>query len=443
MYIGLIRICLLMGIFTISMSAMGIKEVLRETIETNPHISQKIHEYKEVVEDLQIAKKGWKPTLDYLGSMGKEWTKNSSTGFENVNYNVYQHSLILTQNIFSGWSTTHQINIQKARIAASAYHMIETVNDTAFNLVRYYIEVLKSKELLNVANENIDIVDSIYQKVQKLYNAGLTTKSERNKVAASLALSKSNYITQENRLQNALYQFKFYYGKSVKTDDFIDPDTSFPMPHHYKDGLDRTLKNNPSIIVQSYNIKVAKEDYLEKKSKYYPKVDIELRRSWSRNLGAVVGRDDRYSALLKVQYNFFNGFKDKSTLQKGISKINKEAQLLEKTKREAMQTYDLSWAAYEELQKQWKHLEEYKKYAVRTLRLYSKEFDMGKRSLLDLLSAQNDIINSKSQIIRTKYNFMFAKYRILDSQGDLLTAILDKNRPYNLKEITDKLPKSK
>ena len=50
------------------------------------------------------------------------------------------------------------------------------------------------------------------------------------------------------------------------------PDSSFPLPNHYEDGLKETLKNNPSIITQSYNIKVAREDYKEKKANIIQKL---------------------------------------------------------------------------------------------------------------------------------------------------------------------------
>ena len=427
--------------FSLNANATTLRDVISQTINNSPKIKEQVHNYRATIEDIKIAKKGWLPTLDYLGGIGYEETKNSSTQFKNVNFHVYEQSLILSQNIFNGWSTTHQIKTQEARVAAASYHMIEVVNDTSFNLTRYYIEVLKSRELLKIAKENIDINKNIYTKIQKLYKAGLTTKSEREKVSASLALARSNYITQENQLRNALFQFKFYYGKSLDKNEFIEPVVDFSMPTSYKAGLDRTLKHNPSIIVQKYNIKVAKEDYKEKKSRYYPKVDIELRRSWDRNLGGVEGKDDRFRAMLTLQYNLFNGLKDKATIQKGISKINQEVQILGETKREAAQTYDLSWAAYQELQKQLKYLLEYKKYAIKTLRLYSKEFDLGRRSLLDLLSAQNDLINSKSQIVKTKYNLLFAKYRILDAEGDLVTTILKDNKPYEIKKVKDTLPK--
>jgi len=99
---------------------------------------------------------------------------------------------------------------------------------------------------------------------------------------------------------------------------------------------------------------------------------------------------------------------------------------------------------------QLQNLKEYNKYSEKTLELYKEEYDLGRRSLLDLLSAQNDAINSRAQIITAEYDRLVAKYRILDAMGLLVLAITgdtDKlTSKVNLygdseaKEILDTLP---
>ena len=70
-----------------------------------------------------------------------------------------------------------------------------------------------------------------------------------------------------------------------------------------------------------------------------------------------------------------------------------------------------------QLQDQVHHIKEYKQFAQKTLSLYKKEYYLGKRSLLDLLSVQNDLVGAKSQLINVEYNLLFSKYRILNAMG--------------------------
>ncbi len=414
------------------LNANTLKKTIEEVLSNNPVLKERIKNYKATLEDVKIAKSGWLPKIDYLGGIGYEKIRNNSTGYKYKNNTIYESTLKLVQNIFEGWGTVHRIKTHEARVAAAAYNYIEKANDITFNLVNYYIKVIKDRELLKIAQENIKINQAILQKVKKLYDSGLSAKSEVEKINASLALAQANQIVQRNNLKDSLYQLKFYYGRFADPDNLSVPIFTYKLPKTYKEGLNFALNNNPSILVQKYNIVVAKEDYKEKKSKYYPKFDIEATRTWNKDSGGVDGIDHRYRIALTVTYNIFNGFSDKATIQKGISKINQEISIENDLKRQTSQSFDLSWNAYKEIQNQLKYLKNYKKFATSTLRLYNKEYDLGKRSLLDLLSAQGDLINAKSQIVSAKYNLLFAKYRILDAMGIMLSEILkDKSQYYS------------
>jgi len=411
--------------------ALNLQEAMLETMQTNPLIQERVKHYNATREDVTIAKSGWLPKLDYLGGIGREWGKNLYTDRDWSDYRIYENTLLLTQNIFNGWSTTHQISTQEARLMASAYNYIEVVNDTGFRLVNYYLEVVKNRELLKIAEENIRINEEIYNKVDKLYQGGLTTKSEMEKAAASLALARSNHVVQQNNLRDAVFQFKYFYGQKVDPAALEIPDLALPLPESYEKGRAFAFSNNPSILVQRYNIKVAQEDYEEKKSRYYPSVDIRARSSWNYNMGGERdGHDDRYRVTAAVTYNLFNGFADQAAIQKGVSKVHQEVMLKQDLMRKTEESFDLSWVAYRHLKTKLQHLQEYKVHAVNTLRLYAKEYEMGRRSLLDLLSAQNDLINAKSQIVTTRYNYLFAKYRILDAMGTMVPVIVGQSKSY-------------
>ncbi|WP_201353698.1 TolC family outer membrane protein [Hydrogenimonas urashimensis] len=426
------KIGVLMALLSVHpLFALNLQEAMLHILQTNPLIQERLKNYNATREDVTIAKSGWLPKLDYYGGVGREWGKNLYTDHDWNDYRIYENSLLLTQNIFNGWSTTHQINTQQARVLAAAYNYIEVVDDTGYRLVNYYLEVVKNRELLKIAEENIRINEEIFNKVNKLYQGGLTTKSEMEKAAASLALARSNEVVQRNNLSDALFQFKYFYGEKVDPEAFEIPDLALSLPGSYEEGRNYALNHNPSILVQRYNIKVAQEDYEEKRGRYYPSVDIRARSSWNYNMGGERdGHDDRYRVTATLSYNLFNGFADKAAIQKGVSKVQQEVMLKHDLMRKTEESFDLSWAAYEHLKNKLEHLQEYKLHAVNTLRLYSKEYEMGRRSLLDLLSAQNDLINAKSQIVMTKYGYLFSKYRILDAMGTMVPAVVGRSGIY-------------
>ena len=409
------------------LSAEDLRTTVNEVLSTNPIVLERLKNYNSTKEDITIAKSGFYPKLDLALGAGYEHTQlknRPATPDSSFDFEVYDNSLTYTHNIFEGFKTVYQIKEHENRTIAAAYHYVEKVNSTAFEMVNQYLLVLKQRELLANAQENIDINKEILEKVQKLYDSGLTTLSEVNKIQSSLSLANSNYVVQENNLKDAVFNMHEVFGRHLNIESMTKPKTDFNFPDNIDDAVQFAIQNNPSLLVSKYNIKLAQATYHKKKSPFYPQFDIEVSQNYTKNLGASEGERNRFRAMALVKYNLFNGFADEASLQQSISEVNKEVHIKDTLRRETINDLALSWAANDQLTKQLVPLQQYKDYAETTLNLYKKEYDLGRRSLLDLLSAQNDFINSKSQIINAEYSLIYAKYRILDALGTLVTTIL-------------------
>ncbi len=421
--------------------AQDLKTTLIEVINTNPTIQERLKNYNATKEDIDIAKSGYYPKLDLTIGVGNEinqertrYDGTSTLLDENGNIvddstlSVYQNSITLTQNIFNGFSTNSKVSQQKHSTSAAAYSYIENVNDISFKLIDSYLQVMRNNELLENAKANVDINEEIFKKVQKLYDAGLTTLSEVNKIESSLSLAKSNYVVQENTLIDMTYNLQRIVGRYLDVEKMHKPILNIALPANIEDAAQYAMQNNPSLLVATHNLKRAQHIYKEKKSAYFPKIDIEISQHMNKNLSGIEGVDNRLRAMAYLKYNLFNGFSDKANIQKSISRIHQEVETKNDLRRQVVEGLNLSWAANEKLGDKLKHLSEYKKFALKTLTLYSKEYDLGRRSLLDLLSAQNDFIAAKQQIIDTEYSMLFAKYRILDAMGILVQSVLEDNQ---------------
>ena len=409
-----------------SLAAQDLKTTIEEVLSTNPVVLERLKNYNATKEDIVNAKAGYYPKLDLSLGVGYEHTvKRDGNNDGTFDYSVYQNSLKYTQNLFQGFKTTYQVQQQENQTISSAYSYIEKVNDTAFETVNSYLQVMRNKELLDNAQANVDINKEIFDKVKKLYEAGLTTLSEVNKIESSLSLAKANFVVQENTLLDVTYTLQRIVGRYLDVDEMQKPRLNIALPVSMEDAATIAIKNNPSLLVSAYNIKIAQAAYKESDSLYYPSIDIEISQSMNNNLSAIEGQDNRFRAMAYLTYNFFNGFADTALKQKSISNIHKEVQTKNKLRRETIEGLNLSWAANEKLNVQLDHLIAYKNFAFKTLTLYAKEYDLGRRSLLDLLSAQNDFIGAKAQLINTEYNMLFAQYRILDAMGSLVGVLVE------------------
>ncbi|RXK11787.1 hypothetical protein CP965_11430 [Halarcobacter mediterraneus] len=426
-----------------SLNALSLEESVKESLHTNPIVKERLKNFREVQQDLNIAESEWYPSLDYRATFGrnsagelKDYDEDDKYKhqIEDETYNNYTQSLKLTQNIFNGFSTTNKIDYQKARILAAAHHYIENANDVAFQMVGSYLDTIRTYRLLQNAKDNVKVNEKIFEDVQSLFDTGLTTKSEMTKIHSSLSLAKSNLVVQQNNMIDKGFRFKRLLGRNVKVSDLSLPKLNYVMPESLERATIFAINNNPSILVSNYNIKGAQSLYKEKKSKYYPKVDLEIEQLYNdvsaRN--NYDSPDDRTRAYITLSWNLYKGGAHQADIQKSRSSINREVEIQRDLKRQTIESLELSWSAYEMLTEQLKELYKYYEYSEETLASYQSEYEMGRRTLLDLLSAQNDLINSKNQIINAETDKLFAQYRILDAMGLLVSSILDENEYSNI-----------
>lgn len=407
-----------------TLNALSLREGMDEVLSTHPVVLERLHNYRATLEDLRITEAQYLPTLDYSASVAREKTKSPTTQNVSRSLSSYEHSLELTQNLFNGFGTVYEADYQKARILAASNHYIENANDIAYSFVNIYINALKNRDLLCIAKANVQFNEEIYDKVNKLYTAGITTRSESEKADTSLSLAKSNYVVAKNNLDDAMFNLERVLGRHVNAQDLEDGSFSGVLPSTIEEMKEYARSHNPSVLVSEYNVKAAYAQREASYKNYYPKIDAFARQSWANDVGGIAGDDDRTKFGLTLTYNLYRGGADESQAQKNLSKMHQEGENKRETVRKLDEQGELSWSAKTYISEQLVHLKRYEATSAKTLELYQKEYDLGRRTLLDLLVAQNDSVAAQSQIVRAENDLLFAHYRILDAMGSMVQNIL-------------------
>lgn len=420
--------------FHTTLFGLSLKESVIEVLNTNPVIKERLKNFRVTQQDLNMAESEYYPKLDLLASYGYTTSGEVNSDVVDSEFTSYESSLTFTQNLFDGFGTMHKVDYQEARILAAAYKYLEVSNDMAYRMTSAYINVLTSNELAQTARENVQINEEIYLKVKKLFDSGITTDSEVKKIQSALSLARSNLTVKRNNARDAGFTFRRMLGRMPQVNELQKPELDIAMPESIERAAMYSIEHNPSLLVSRYNIKGAQDLWKQRKKDNYPKIDLKLNQVYNDSeRNPFVTANDSFRASVVLTYNLFRGGYDSANIQKHLTIINQEIEIKRELKRQVIEGLELSWSAYEMLGKQLKDLREYSIYSEQTLELYREEYDLGRRSLLDLLSSQNDVINSRSEIIQAEYDQLFAKYRILDAMGLLVTSLVGDTQEYTSK----------
>ncbi len=401
-------------------SPMPLNEILEIVTKTNPEILEALERYRSVKAERSIATSGYWPKVGTELSAGPEMTEGLDTNDVRENHTAATATLYARQNLYNGGKTTAFINETDARILTAAYEVLNVANRVFLETSEAYILVLKARELLKFAEENVLTQEKILEQVKEKSAAGFSRISDLNNSEARLALVRGNYISKQQDLNQAVVQFHRQFGRLIRPDQFIVPEPAFEFPATVDETVDIALRHHPALEVAKYNIQVRKYSYEKAKADYWPSLDLELEAQHRENTNGSAGETDQASAMLKFNYTFFDGGARKGEKGKNYGFLHKEYQRAYVERRNVNQTARLAWNIFQAEKHKEKFLAEHVALSAKTLEAFKDEYFVGRRTLLDLLNMENDYNSARNSRAESKYSYLIAYYRISQATGALL-----------------------
>jgi len=414
------------------LSAMSIKEVVQKSIETHPKIKIKKEELYVEKELLTTAKSGYLPTIDLSYSVGPEITKTIANSRERVDETRQEASGVLTQNLFAGFDTENRVEQQKSLILSASDSVKDSANSLALEAVGVYVDLLCSKELLNIAAENVGVHKKYLKQIKEKVDAGVGRSSDYKQTLSRYENAQSTFLLTELNYKNAISSYQRVLPGAVSAEDLEKPTLGALPASDLESLIALSMKNNPTVRVSKDNVAVARYSLKRSDAAYYPKADIVAKATWDRNLyGISVDKNvpSQYleniglNAMLVISYNLFNGLSDEANKEVNRHKLLKENATLEDSKRFIEASVKLAWQTYLSSEKQLIHIDKNIAASADTVADYKEENDLGRRSIIDLLNIELEYNAARNRKVTAEYSRLIAYYKILAYSGAMLESM--------------------
>jgi adhesin transport system outer membrane protein len=403
-------------------SAATLQEVVVDNINQNPEVQQALQSYAAVMQEIRQAKAGYYPTLDATLGYGYEWT-DKENGVQDEELNRREARLNLNQMIFDGFATSSEVKRQQARAASRASNYKDTAQRYVLASSRAYLEVQRREQLLQLARESLYNHVTLYDQIRRRSESGMGTLASLQQAEGRLALSEVNMLAAENNLRDAQASYRRVVGQPVPDTLEAFDSSILVLPETLDAAIEKGLANQPVASLAQADVEATLAQRDAAKSRMYPRLDFEVERRWDENIDGTPGDDEDLTAMLRLRYNLFNGGADKARIRQTEHQIGEAQAIQRDAQRQIRESVELSWNAYEILQRQQEYLEKHVRSSEDTRDSYKKQFDIGQRSLLDLLDTENEVFSAKNQLADARIDSEIAKLRILTGTGELLEAL--------------------
>ena len=407
----------------VDVSAKSLKDIVAETLETNPELQASRYLVRSRDEEVRLAKGAYYPTVDANLGVGHQSRNAPSTGFDDVDLTRQESGIQARQLLFDGFATSEEVDRQLARRTSSYYEYQATAENIALRTAEVYMDVMRRADLLELAQQSLSEHQSIYEQMVLRNRSGVGSKADLAQIEARLALAHGNVIAAQNNLRNANSSYLRVTGLLPDLTEMTLFSMASPLPASLELAIDSALENHPTAYSAAADVKAAEAQYRTAKSPFMPTVHLEADKSWNEDVDGVVGKDEDLVVALRLRYNLYNGGSDSARKGQTAYLLEQAKSIGKDTERQIIESMRLSWSAHESIATQMPYLEAHVTAAASTKSAYAKQFNIGRRTLLDLLNTENEVIGAKRSLINAQYDGELARMRIMNSAGQLLTAL--------------------
>ncbi len=404
--------------------ATSLLATVQQALATHPDIRVQTNELQARAKEIEQARAGYKPRVDVTAAGGWEWNDNASTrgaGYGDGRSLVRKEAgAKLTQMLFDGYATDSEVGRQQARYESMRRRLDGTSLNVALDAVKSYLDVLRHRELLRLSGENLRAHERTESQIRLRLEAGVGSSVDLEQVSGRRANADASRISDVVNLKDVETKYLRTVGvpAAAKLGAVRAPDEA--LPRSLDEAMQVALAEHPTLLSAKADIEAAMAQHEAARQNDFPKLDFELGANWGDDQNGLEGTNKDMSALVRLRYNLYSGGRDSARKAQTAHLLNEAKEVRNQTYRQVVESLRLSWAAYQATRSQLGSLRDYVRATSATRKAYGKQFNIGKRTLVDLLNIENELFEARRSLVNARYDNLYAQFRILAGMGQLL-----------------------
>ena len=405
----------------IATQALELKDVVEQTLKNNAEVRMKWHTFRSSVEEQGVAKAGFLPSVDLSYAVARENNKIPTTSGSVTKQDFTRHgyTVAVNQNVFSGFITTNQVKQLDYTSRARYYEYLATAEQQGLEAVRAFMDVVRYSKLVGIAEENYAIHKGIYEQILQRVTQGVGRRVDLEQIAGRLALAESNLVNELSNLNDVSARYARITGEAPPNELKL-PGLNLGLVPTPADLMVVADRSNPSLQAARAFYRAAEAEIDVRRGAFSPTLDLRANKSSTHNKDDVKGRTDEQAVELVLSMNLYRGGADRARLASATERRDEAEALGVKSCRDMRQQVSIAYNDTVRIGSQLESLRQHQLSTEKARDAYRKQFDIGQRTLLDMLDSENELFEARRELLNAELNQQLAVYRVLGESGRLM-----------------------
>ncbi|MGI9403902.1 MAG: TolC family outer membrane protein, partial [Hyphomicrobium sp.] len=392
-------VCLIGGPFFAASSAVaeGLPEALGAAYAYNPRLDAQRAFLRATDEDVARAMSGYRPEV--RGEAFGGWRRDDeipSTILDGVT-KPRGFRVDAEQPIFTGFQTYHAVNQAEADVRAEREVYRDVESKVLLDAVRAYMDVVRDKEVVRLAENNVNVLSRELKATQDRFSVGEVTRTDVAQAEARRADAVSALETARANLRTSRGSYLQVIGHPPS--DLFDPGPPDQfLPGSLEEAINISNNENPLVVAALYREQAAGYEVKKIRGELLPTVTLEASYDQRLDETKFLEKSERSEVLGRISIPFYQAGEVSARVRQAKQIQIGRLQEIEQFRTEEAQEVVAAWAQLEAARSQIESdtvSVESNKVALEGVR---EEETPSQRTVLDVLDAEQEYVNAQVRL---------------------------------------------
>jgi outer membrane protein, adhesin transport system len=402
-----------------------LEQAIAAALETSPEINQAIMNKEAIEFEREQAQGLYMPRVDIEASAGIRRLENPTRrtlGIADDELYPLEAGITAEQTVIDFGRRHGELLRQAARTDGAALRVAERSENTALLVSRQYLDILLQQRIVAAADDNVTFHRNLVGDLGQGVTQGSISIADQQQAQERLQAAVVRKTEAEESLVNAQIALQTLTGLSI---------SGAAMPQSLKAAVSPTLgeavaearQNNPKVKEASADVDAAHAMVEKANGDLYPTLGVEARGRVGEDIDGFSGNTNDVQARVVLRWNIFDGGINRAKVQEMVRRSSEARFRLHELGRYAEEDVRRAWNSMSTQRKIEGELETQSRVSDDLLLSYREQFNVGRRSLLDVLDAQNTRYNVQVRLETARFSEQFAEYQVLAATNKLLATM--------------------
>jgi outer membrane protein len=403
-------------------SAETILGALAKAYQNNSQLNSARAGVRITDEGVAIAKSGYRPTV--AGSASIDYS-NTRTAGQTVRLGTANFGIQLNQTLFDGFQTRNNVAAAEAKVQASNESLRNTEQNILLAAATAYMDVIRDRQIAALTEQNLKALTEQVRAARSRLEVGEGTRTDVAQADASrsAAVAKASAARAQALASAAAYHQ--LVGEDPGKLKAASPLARL-LPRSLESAIGIAAAEHPAILANEHLVDAASFSVKSSEGALLPQVTAsagvsQLYRDQSPPGGTPNGDSTSASIGATLTIPIYTGGRGDAQVRQAKETLGQARIEVDVSRDQVRNAVASAWTQYTAAREGVDANRALVSAAQLALNGVIEERNVGQRTTLDVLNAQNDVITARINLATSEHDVVVASYFILNAVGHLTT----------------------